>query len=101
MKKKRKIPMRKDVISGEMFPKKELVRIVRDKEMNVELDPTGKKSGRGAYVQVDVAAVKKARDEKILDQVFSVTLSPDFYATLIDYVDHIQARRELMKNDQL
>ncbi len=46
--KKRKIPMRKDIVTGEMAPKKELVRIVRDKEDNVSIDPTGKKSGRGA-----------------------------------------------------
>ncbi|USS85775.1 YlxR family protein [Fructilactobacillus myrtifloralis] len=93
--------MRKDVISGAMFPKKDLVRIVRDKEMNVSLDPTGKKAGRGAYVQIDVDAVKQARDAKLLEQVFSVTLDPEFYDQLIEYVDHIQARRELMQNDQL
>lgn len=99
--KKRKIPMRKDVISGEMYPKRELVRIVRDKDLNVSLDPTGKKSGRGAYVRVEVDAVKQARNQHLLDQVFDVELSDDFYDELIEYVDHIQARQELKKNDKL
>jgi len=45
---KRKIPMRKCVVSGEMKPKKEMVRIVRNKEGEVSIDPTGKKNGRGA-----------------------------------------------------
>ncbi len=41
--KRRKIPMRKDIVTGEMAPKKELVRIVRDKDNNVSVDETGKK----------------------------------------------------------
>lgn len=45
--KPRKIPMRKDVVSNEMKPKKEMVRVVRSKEGEVAIDPTGKKSGRG------------------------------------------------------
>ena len=44
----RKIPMRKDIVTGEMKPKKELVRVVKNKENEVSIDPTGKKAGRGA-----------------------------------------------------
>ena len=44
----RKIPMRKDIVTGEMVPKKELVRVVKNKEGEVSIDPSGKKSGRGA-----------------------------------------------------
>ena len=40
--KKRKIPLRKSVISGEMLPKKEMLRITRSKEGVVSIDPTGK-----------------------------------------------------------
>ena len=32
--------MRKVIVSGDMFPKKELVRVVRDKEGHVSLDTT-------------------------------------------------------------
>ncbi|QFX92735.1 RNase P modulator RnpM [Fructilactobacillus fructivorans] len=98
---KRKVPMRKDVVSGEMAPKRQLVRIVRDKEGNVSVDPTGKQSGRGAYVKIDVETAKRAKQDKILDQVFEVTLTDDFYDKLIDYVDHKQARQELIDNDKL
>lgn len=93
--------MRKDVVSGEMAPKRQLVRIVRDKKGNVSVDPTGKQSGRGAYVKIDVETAKKAKQDKILDQVFEVTLTDDFYDKLIDYVDHKQARQELIDNDKL
>ena len=51
--KKRKIPLRKSVVSGELFPKKELVRIARSKEGEVAIDPSGRMPGRGAYIALD------------------------------------------------
>ncbi|MBE6890115.1 MAG: YlxR family protein, partial [Ruminococcaceae bacterium] len=44
------IPLRKCLGCGEMIGKKGAVRIVRSKEGEISLDPTGKKAGRGAYV---------------------------------------------------
>ena len=46
----KKIPQRMCVGCQEMKNKKELIRIVRTPESEILLDPTGKKSGRGAYV---------------------------------------------------
>ena len=47
----KKVPLRKCVATGEQLPKKELIRIVRNKEGEVSVDPTGKKNGRGAYLK--------------------------------------------------
>ncbi|MEE6747623.1 YlxR family protein, partial [Pediococcus acidilactici] len=33
--KTRKIPMRKDIVTNQMFPKRELVRVVKNKENEV------------------------------------------------------------------
>ena len=58
------IPLRKCLGCGEMIGKKGAVRIVRSKEGEISLDPTGKKAGRGAYVCRDkecFALVRKAR----------------------------------------
>lgn len=93
--KKKKIPMRKDVVTGEMMPKRQLIRVVRNKENEVSLDPTGKKPGRGAYVAVNVDIAKKAKQDRTFDQVFGVQLSDDFYDELIKYADHEQARQKL------
>lgn len=93
--KPRKIPMRKDIVTGEMFPKKELVRVVRSKEGDVTLDPTGKANGRGAYVSLDVKNAEMAKEKRIFDKAFSVKVADEFYDELIAYVDHQQARREL------
>jgi predicted RNA-binding protein YlxR (DUF448 family) len=97
--KKRKIPMRKDVLTDEMHPKKEMVRVVKNKEGEVSLDPTGKKPGRGAYVSLNPDAVKTAKEKRTLDTVFEVKISDDFYDELFEYVDHKKARQELFGND--
>lgn len=78
----RKIPMRMCLGCQEMKPKKELVRVVRTPEGTVELDPTGKRNGRGAYIchQVECfkAAVKGHRFQKALD----IALSPELIQEL-------------------
>lgn len=93
--KKKKIPMRKDIVTGEMMPKRQLIRVVKNKEGEVSLDPTGKKPGRGAYVAIDVAIAERAKKEKTFDKAFGVTLTPDFYDELIKYADHQAARQKL------
>lgn len=97
--KKRKIPLRKSVVSGEMKPKKELIRITRSKDGEVAIDPSGKMPGRGAYVAIEPAEVQKAWDKHILDRVLEVSLSDAFYQELLDYVTHQKARQELFGNE--
>jgi hypothetical protein len=57
-----------------MRPKKELIRIVRTKEENVEIDPTGKRSGRGAYVCSRRACVQKAIKAKSISKALKCSL---------------------------
>ena len=93
--KQRKIPLRKSVVSGEMKPKKEMVRITRSKEGEVSIDPTGKMPGRGAYVSLEPEEVRQAWDKKILDRVLETTLTDEFYQELLDYETNKKARKEL------
>lgn len=97
--KQRKIPMRKDIVTGEMAPKKQLVRIVRNQANEVSIDPTGKQSGRGAYITLDVAVAKQAKHDRTFDHTFGVKIDDQFYDDLIAYVDHQQARKELFDHD--
>ncbi|MBW1605489.1 RNase P modulator RnpM [Lactobacillus sp. Sy-1] len=96
---RRKVPMRKDIVTGEMAPKKELIRIVRDKEGNVSIDKTGKKAGRGAYISMDVEIAKQAKAKKTFDKVFEIKVDDQFYDDLIAYTDHEQARKKLFENE--
>lgn len=92
---KRKIPMRKDLLTNTMQPKKELVRIVIDKNKKVSVDPTGKKPGRGAYVSLDPSKIKTAEKERVLEKSLGAKIPAAFYQDLYAYVDHQKARKEL------
>lgn len=92
--------MRKDIVTGEMMPKRQLIRVVKNKEGEVTLDPTGKKSGRGAYIAVDVEIAKRAKEEKTFEKAFHVKLDDSFYDELIQYADHLQARQALFGNNE-
>lgn len=45
-----KVPLRTCIGCKCKKPKKELIRIIRTSEGKIEIDKTGKKSGRGAYL---------------------------------------------------
>ena len=75
--KPRKIPMRMCVGCREMKEKKALIRVVRSPEGDVSLDPTGKKSGRGAYVCRDPNGLKRAIKQRQLERQLDAALSPE------------------------
>ncbi|MGM8364099.1 RNase P modulator RnpM [Virgibacillus sp. W0181] len=83
MAKKRKIPQRKCVVTNEMKPKKELIRIVRNKEGEVFVDPTGKKNGRGAYVSLDMDTIEKAKKAHVLEKTFQIEIDASIYDELV------------------
>ena len=64
----KKIPMRTCVISREKLPKKELVRIVRNKDGEVFVDITGKQNGRGVYLKKDINVISQAKSTKALNR---------------------------------
>lgn len=97
---KRKIPLRKCVITGEMKPKKEMLRIVKSKEDEVSWDDTGKKNGRGAYVSLDSQVVKEAKEKDILSNVLRTKVSDSFYDDLLEHVNYRIARMEIMKQNE-
>lgn len=78
----KKIPMRSCVVTKESLPKKELIRVVRDKSGNVTIDLTGKQNGRGAYLKKDLDVIKKAKTSKILERVLDVTIPDSIYEEL-------------------
>ncbi|MBE6658562.1 MAG: YlxR family protein [Ruminococcaceae bacterium] len=57
---KKKMPERKCVGCNERKPKNELVRVLRTPEGEIQIDRTGKKSGRGAYLCRSTACFAKA-----------------------------------------
>lgn len=87
MVKQRKIPQRKCVITNELKPKKDMIRIVCNKEKEVSIDPTGKKNGRGAYVTIDKTIIEQAAERKVLNKVFGMNVEPAVYEELLSLVE--------------
>ena len=79
------IPQRTCVACGEVRPQRELVRLVRVSGDGVEVDPVGKKAGRGAYLcpvpDCWQAGLKKGR----LEYVLRTTITEDNRQQLIKY----------------
>lgn len=82
----RKIPMRKCVVTQERFPKKELIRVVRTPESEIEIDLTGKKNGHGAYVQKSEETVLKAKKNKALARALESDIPESIYEELLELV---------------
>ena len=89
----KKIPLRKCVATGEMHPKKEMSRMVRNKEGEVFVDLTGKKSGRGAYVSKSESAIEIARKKKVLDNQLETKVPAEIYDELIRVVHREQLKQ--------
>lgn len=81
--KQRKIPQRKCIVCGENKDKYELIRIVKNKEEGIILDPTGKKNGRGAYICKNETCINEAKKKRKLEKVFKTEISDDLYEEII------------------
>lgn len=68
--KKKKLPMRKCIITNKMYLKRDLLRIVKNKDGEILVDSTGKASGRGAYVIADFEIIRKAQEMKFLEKFY-------------------------------
>jgi len=79
--------MRKCLATGEMKPKKEMIRIVRSKDGEVSVDITGKKSGRGAYVSLDRDAILTAKKKNIFASQLNATVDDSVYEELLALLD--------------
>lgn len=78
----KKIPMRTCVVSHEKLPKKELIRIVKNKEGEVFVDITGKQNGKGVYVKKDIEVINKAKTTKVLNKYLETIVDEKIYEEL-------------------
>ena len=83
MAKTRKIPLRKSVVSGEIIDKRDLLRIVKTKDGEIFIDPTGKKNGRGAYIKLDNEEALQAKKKRAFNHSFSMDVPESFMMNLL------------------
>ena len=77
--KTRKIPLRTCVVTGEKLDKRDLLRVVKNKEGEVKVDLTGKMNGRGAYIKRDLAVLEMAIKKKSLERKLECNISDEVY----------------------
>ena len=80
--KQKKVPMRTCVVTKEKYPKKELIRVVRDNTGKVTVDKSGKQNGRGAYLKKDLEVVDMARKTKALEKYLEALIPEEVYEEL-------------------
>ncbi len=78
----KKVPLRMCVGCQQMKPKKELIRVVRTPDESIEIDPTGKRSGRGAYICPDKECLEKALKGKRLEKALQHPLTGEVVEAL-------------------
>ena len=78
----KKIPQRQCMGCRERKAKRELIRIVRCTDGEVQLDFGGKMNGRGAYICPNADCLKKVRRSRALDRSLEVTIPEEVYDRL-------------------
>ncbi len=80
--KRKKVPMRMCLGCQEMKPKKELLRIVKNKEGAISVDTTGKLAGRGAYICKSTECFEKVKKARRLEKTFECRIDEQIYQSL-------------------
>lgn len=78
----KKIPMRQCIGCRQSVPKKEMIRVIKTQEGNIEVDFTGKKNGRGAYVCYSEHCLEKAFKNKGLEKSLKISIPEEIYEEL-------------------
>ena len=86
----KKVPMRKCVGCQEMKSKKEMMRVLKTSEDTFELDATGKKNGRGAYLCFSKEGFEKAVKSKGLERSFKQAIPKEVYEKLEKEMDALE-----------
>lgn len=75
----KKQPERTCMGCNEKKSKKEFIRIVKNKDNEINIDRTGKMPGRGAYICDDIQCLEKLIKTKRLEKVFDMKISNEIY----------------------
>ena len=83
-------PQRTCIACKNINDKKALIRIVRTKEGVFELDSTGRKNGRGAYICKDSKCFESLKKTRGLDRSFKTQIPMEIYDKLLDELKSLQ-----------
>ena len=75
----KKKPLRRCIACNNQKEKQELLRIIRNPQKELEIDLTGKKNGRGAYICKNEECLNLAKKTKRLERALEVYVKEEFY----------------------
>ena len=78
----KKQPQRTCMGCNQKKDKKDLIRIVKNKQNEIAIDKTGKQEGRGAYICDNSECLEKVIKNKRLERVLETTISQEIYESL-------------------
>ncbi len=78
----KKLPQRTCMGCNEKKDKKDLIRIVKNKNGEISIDKTGKQEGRGAYICDKAECLDKVIKSKRLEKVLETKISSEIYEDL-------------------
>lgn len=84
--KTKKIPLRTCVQTKEKLEKKDLIRIVKNKEGIVFVDDTLKANGRGCYLKKDKKVIEDARKSKSIERSLGIEVPESVYTELMNKI---------------
>ena len=82
----KKVPLRMCVVTRNREDKRNLLRIVKDKENNVFVDVTGKQNGKGAYITKSKEVLEMAKKNKALDRDLECEVPESIYEDIDKYI---------------
>lgn len=88
----KKIPMRQCVGCREMKPKRELIRVIRTSEDTIQIDATGKKNGRGAYICPKRECLDLAVKSKGLERSLKIAIPKEIYTDFEKEMENFETR---------
>ena len=78
----KKVPLRRCIATGEQCAKKDLIRVVRNKEGEVFIDLQGRQTGRGAYLKSSLEALAVCKKKNSLGKALEVSIPETIYEEL-------------------
>lgn len=80
----KKIPLRMCIVTKQMLPKRELIRVVKTENGEFVLDFTGKLNGRGAYITNSLEVIERCMKTKALHKAFKEQIPQEVYNKIME-----------------
>lgn len=83
----KKIPQRTCIGCNSKKDKKDLIRVVKNKDGVISVDLTGKKEGRGVYICKTEECLNKAIKNKKMSSAFEMKIDEKIYESLKEFIN--------------